>query len=233
MLIVPTTDGEASSNIRCAWQAWKIGRKKIDDGALLVIAKNDRRLRIEVGYGLEGALTDATRKRIIDEDIAPKFKTGDFAGGVSAGRRPDGARGRRRDSCLGRSRRDTRQGFQRSSIDRSIPFSLPSALSSRRAVTGVARPAVRLGGRRFRRSSWPGSSSDRSWSALRSSACSSSSCSAMRSDALERGPRQRRRLVSGGGGIDWSSGSGSSSRRRLQWRRRRLRRRRRIGELVA
>ena len=86
VLIVPTTDGEAIEqySLRVA-EAWKIGRKKIDDGALLVIAKNDRRLRIEVGYGLEGALTDATTKRIIDEDITPKFKTGDFAGGVSAG----------------------------------------------------------------------------------------------------------------------------------------------------
>jgi uncharacterized protein len=86
VLIVPTTDGEAIEQyaLRVA-EAWKIGRKKTDDGALLVIAKNDRRLRIEVGYGLEGALTDATTKRIIDEDITPKFKTGDFAGGVSAG----------------------------------------------------------------------------------------------------------------------------------------------------
>jgi uncharacterized protein len=86
VLIVPTTDGEAIEqfSLRVA-EAWKIGRKKVDDGALLVIAKNDRRLRIEVGYGLEGALTDATTKRIIDEDITPKFKSGDFAGGVSAG----------------------------------------------------------------------------------------------------------------------------------------------------
>jgi uncharacterized protein len=86
VLIVPTTDGEAIEqfSLRVA-EAWKIGRKKIDDGALLVIAKNDRHLRIEVGYGLEGALTDATTKRIIDEDITPKFKAGDFAGGVSAG----------------------------------------------------------------------------------------------------------------------------------------------------
>src|SRR3954452_20219873 len=85
VLIVPTTDGEAIEqfSLRVA-EAWKIGRKKIDDGALLVIAKNDRRLRIEVGYGLEGALTDATTKRIIDEDITPKFKSGDFAGGISA-----------------------------------------------------------------------------------------------------------------------------------------------------
>jgi uncharacterized protein len=86
VLIVPTTDGEAIEpfSLRVA-EAWKIGRKKIDDGALLVIAKNDRRLRIEVGYGLEGALTDATTKRIIDEDITPRFKAGDFGGGVAAG----------------------------------------------------------------------------------------------------------------------------------------------------
>jgi uncharacterized protein len=86
VLVVPTTDQESIEqfSIRVA-EAWKIGRKKIDDGALLVVAKNDRRLRIEVGYGLEGALTDATSRRIIDEDITPKFKSGDFAGGISAG----------------------------------------------------------------------------------------------------------------------------------------------------
>jgi uncharacterized protein len=86
VLIVPTTQPETIEqfSIRVA-EAWKIGRKKIDDGALLVVAKNDRHLRIEVGYGLEGALTDVTTKRIIDEYITPKFKTGDFAGGISAG----------------------------------------------------------------------------------------------------------------------------------------------------
>jgi len=86
VMIAPTTDGEAIEqfSLRVA-EAWKIGRKKIDDGAVLVIAKNDRHLRIEVGYGLEGALTDVTTKRIIDEEITPRFKSGDFAGGVSAG----------------------------------------------------------------------------------------------------------------------------------------------------
>src|SRR6266446_2813064 len=86
VLIVPTTDGEAIEqfSLRVA-EAWKIGRKKIDDGALLVIAKNDRHLRVEVGYGLEFVQTDATTKRIINEEITPKFKTGDFAGGLSAG----------------------------------------------------------------------------------------------------------------------------------------------------
>jgi uncharacterized protein len=86
ILIVPTTEPETIEqySIRAA-ETWKIGRKKIDDGALLVIAKNDHKLRIEVGYGLEGALTDITSRRIIDEVIAPHFKEGDFAGGISEG----------------------------------------------------------------------------------------------------------------------------------------------------
>jgi uncharacterized protein len=86
VLIVPTTEPESIEqfSIRAA-EAWKIGRKKIDDGALLVVAKNDRKLRIEVGYGLEGALTDITCRRIIDEVIVPRFRAGDFAGGINDG----------------------------------------------------------------------------------------------------------------------------------------------------
>jgi uncharacterized protein len=86
VLIVPTTAPETIEqySIRVA-EAWKIGRKKIDDGALLVVAKNDRKLRIEVGYGLEGSLTDATASRIISEIITPKFRSGDFDGGISDG----------------------------------------------------------------------------------------------------------------------------------------------------
>lgn len=86
VLIVPTTQPETIEqySIRVA-DAWKIGRKKVDDGAILIVAKNDRHLRIEVGYGLEGALTDVTSRRIIDENIAPKFRSGDFAGGIVAG----------------------------------------------------------------------------------------------------------------------------------------------------
>ncbi|WP_041748533.1 TPM domain-containing protein [Bradyrhizobium cosmicum] len=86
VLIVPTTQPETIEqfSIRVA-EAWKIGRKKVDDGAILVVAKNDRHLRIEVGYGLEGVLTDVTSRRIIDEIITPKFRSGDFAGGISDG----------------------------------------------------------------------------------------------------------------------------------------------------
>jgi uncharacterized protein len=86
VLIVPTTAPETIEqySLRVA-EAWKIGRKKVDDGAILVVAKDDRKLRIEVGYGLEGALTDVTSKRITDEIITPRFRSGDFAGGISAG----------------------------------------------------------------------------------------------------------------------------------------------------
>lgn len=86
VLIVPNTRPEAIEQyaIRVAEQ-WKIGRKNVDDGAILVVAKDDRALRIEVGYGLEGVLNDATSKRIIEEIIVPRFKDGDFYGGIDAG----------------------------------------------------------------------------------------------------------------------------------------------------
>ncbi len=64
-------------------EANRIGRKGTDDGVLLLIAKDDRRVRIEVGYGLEGAIPDAANARIIREYIAPKFRTGDYFGGIS------------------------------------------------------------------------------------------------------------------------------------------------------
>jgi uncharacterized protein len=86
VLIVPTTQPEAIEqySIRVV-DAWKLGREKPDDGALLLVAMQDRALRIEVGRGLEGALTDLTANRIIDETITPRFREGDFAGGISAG----------------------------------------------------------------------------------------------------------------------------------------------------
>ena len=86
VLIVPTTAPESIEQyaLRVAEQ-WKLGRSKIDDGALLLIALTDRALRIEVGYGLEGALNDATCKRIISEIITPRFAQGEVFGGISAG----------------------------------------------------------------------------------------------------------------------------------------------------
>ncbi|MBX9904999.1 MAG: YgcG family protein [Burkholderiales bacterium] len=86
VLMLPTVQPETIEQYAVrAFEKWKPGRKRIDDGVLLVIAKDDRKLRIEVGYGLEGALTDATAKRIISDDIVPQFKRGDFTAGVVAG----------------------------------------------------------------------------------------------------------------------------------------------------
>jgi uncharacterized protein len=90
VLIVPTTHPEEIEpySIRVVEQ-WKLGRgevggRKVDDGALLLVVKNDHRVRIEVGYGLEGVLTDAMSNRIIDETVAPAFRQGNFYGGIDA-----------------------------------------------------------------------------------------------------------------------------------------------------
>ena len=86
VLIVPSTQPEEIEQFGIRVEdAWKLGRKGVDDGAYLIVAKNDRRVRIEVGYGLEGALSDAISNRIVDETIAPHFKQGDFDGGIEAG----------------------------------------------------------------------------------------------------------------------------------------------------
>ena len=86
VLLVPTVQPETVEQYAIrVFDQWKLGRKGVDDGVLLLIAKNDRKLRFEVGRGLEGAIPDAYAKRIIDEEITPRFKQGDFAGGIEAG----------------------------------------------------------------------------------------------------------------------------------------------------
>ena len=86
VLIVPSTQPETVEQYAVRVQeSWKLGRKGVDDGVLLLVAKDDRRLKIEVGYGLEGVLPDAAAKRIIEDDITPRFKQGDFYGGIRAG----------------------------------------------------------------------------------------------------------------------------------------------------
>lgn len=86
VLIVPTTRPEAIEPFALrVVEQWKLGRRKVDDGALLLVAKDDRAVRLEVGYGIEGALNDATAARIIAEVITPRFRQGDFYGGLTAG----------------------------------------------------------------------------------------------------------------------------------------------------
>ena len=86
VLLVPTTQPESIEQfgIRVA-ESWKLGRKGVDDGVLLLVAKEDRTLRIEVGYGLEGVIPDAVAKRVIDEVMVPRFRAGNVPGGIDAG----------------------------------------------------------------------------------------------------------------------------------------------------
>jgi uncharacterized protein len=84
VLMVPSVQPEdiAQYAVR-AFEQWKLGRKGVDDGVLLVVAKDDHRVRIEVGYGLEGAIPDATSERVIQEYLVPKFRADDYAGGIT------------------------------------------------------------------------------------------------------------------------------------------------------
>lgn len=86
VLVLPSTQPETIEQfgIRVA-DAWKPGRKEADDGLVLIVATEDRRLRIEVGQGLEGAIPDAIAKRVIEEIITPRFREGDVPGGIEAG----------------------------------------------------------------------------------------------------------------------------------------------------
>ncbi|HMV43316.1 MAG TPA: TPM domain-containing protein [Leptospiraceae bacterium] len=86
VLTIPSLEGEVLEDysIKVA-TTWKLGQKGKDNGVLLLIAKDDRKLRIEVGYGLEGTLTDVMCSRIIRNEITPSFKRGDFSGGVEKG----------------------------------------------------------------------------------------------------------------------------------------------------
>lgn len=86
VLTIPSLEGEVLEefSIKVA-EAWKIGQKNLDNGAILLVSKNDRKLRIEAGRGLEGKLTDLISGRIIRSEIIPKFKEGDFNGGIEAG----------------------------------------------------------------------------------------------------------------------------------------------------
>lgn len=86
VLTVPSLEGDDMNefSIRVV-DAWKIGQQKEDNGVLLLVSQGDRKIRIEVGYGLEGALTDVLSGQIITNVIGPKFKTGDFDGGFIDG----------------------------------------------------------------------------------------------------------------------------------------------------
>lgn len=86
LLTIPSLDGRTIEEFALeVGRTWKLGREGVNDAAILVVARDDRRMRIEVGRGLEGTLTDATVGRVIADVITPRFKAGDFAGGLVAG----------------------------------------------------------------------------------------------------------------------------------------------------
>ncbi|QZA81828.1 TPM domain-containing protein [Deefgea piscis] len=86
VLIVPSTGDESIEQFAIkVVDQWQLGRKGVDDGVLLLVAKDDKKVRIEVGRGLEGALPDVVSSRIIREFILPAFRQGDFVGGIDAG----------------------------------------------------------------------------------------------------------------------------------------------------
>lgn len=84
VLVVASTEPESIEQYtQRVFDQWKLGRKGVDDGVLLIVAKDDRRVRIQPGYGLEGAIPDAIANRVIQEYLVPKFRQGDFAGGIA------------------------------------------------------------------------------------------------------------------------------------------------------
>jgi uncharacterized protein len=86
VLVISTTEPEEIEQYALrVVEAWQLGREGVDDGALLLVALEDRNVRIEVGYGLEGALTDLVSRRIISESILPSFRSGDIPGGIELG----------------------------------------------------------------------------------------------------------------------------------------------------
>ena len=86
VLLVPSLDGEAIEDFAGrVTDEWKLGRKGVDDGVLFVVAKQERKMRIHTGRGVQGTLTDALSRRILADVVAPRFRTGDFAGGIDAG----------------------------------------------------------------------------------------------------------------------------------------------------
>jgi len=130
-------------------QSWGIGQKGQDNGALLLVAEAERAVRIEVGYGLEDRLTDLLAGRIVDQEIIPRFKTGDFDGGISAG-----------VQAMAAAVRGAYQGDPRSHGRRSVSptrhcsgccSSAPACCACSPAAVGAAGEAALLHGRRWLR----------------------------------------------------------------------------------
>lgn len=148
VLLVPGTQPEdlASYANRVA-NNWKIGRKDIGDGVLLIVAKNERKVRIEVAKTLEGAIPDLAAKRIIDEAITPRFKQGDFAGGLDAA--VDQLMARIRGEALPAppaGAQSGQAGFQWMDLAILVFFAVPVVAAVTRSMLGPKLGALATGG---------------------------------------------------------------------------------------
>jgi uncharacterized protein len=140
------------------FQAWQIGQKQKNNGVLLAVFVQDRKLRIHVGYGLEGGLPDALAKRIIDDEITPRFKAGDFDGGLSAGVSAILAATRGEYKGTGRTvaevQTDAPHG-ERAILAIALAFGLLVVLAIARGVRRGHRGSV-FSGRGYRPAGWSG-----------------------------------------------------------------------------
>ena len=155
VLTVESLDGDPLEDYSMrVVETWKLGKKEKDNGVLLLIAEQDRKMRIEVGYGLEGELTDLESGRIVDNVIRPDFQKGDFAGGIEHGVDSILERARRRRGA-GRAAGPAGGGQGRAGRDdlhhlhRDLPVHRPALARRRRPARAVGRRRVL--GRRFRR----------------------------------------------------------------------------------
>ena len=125
--------------VACA-QAWKAGQTQRKNGMILFVFPESRKVRLEVGYGLEGAMPDALARRVLDEQVLPRFRTGDYDGGIAAGRR-----GRdRRDEGRVQGLRDARRASEAEAAE-SVPFPLVLLLLFLLLLRRSSRPCAAAG----------------------------------------------------------------------------------------
>ncbi len=235
MLLVPTTQPEdiASYANRVA-NAWKIGRRDVGDGILVIVAKDDRRVRIEVAKTLEGAVPDLAAKMIIDEAITPRFRQGDFAGGLQAGGRPADRAHQRRGAARAGSAggRAPADGFNWFDLAIFLFFAVPIAGAVLRGIFGRKLGSLLTGGGVGGLAMLLTSSLVVAVVAgVRRAGCSRCCPAWPRCGGRRRGGGGP--VIFPGGGWGGGGGGGWRRRRRLRLRRRwRFRRRRRLGRMV-
>lgn len=141
------SDSSIEDYVNRLFRAWKIGEKQKNNGLLLAVFVQDRKMRIEVGYGLEGAIPDAIAKRIIDNEISPRFRSGDFDGGLSAGVNALMQAARGEYQGTGRTVAQSRGGG-RAPLGKLLPFIIFFGLFFLVAVSSLRRRRGTVYGRR-------------------------------------------------------------------------------------